>query len=612
MKNRLAWLAAVALLMSACVAHEKVGDQAAAVGDWKSALASYGTALSNEPDSPVLKDKYLRAKQEAVADAFRRARSCAATGDFSCAVGEADYALQVEPGNMEIASFRVEAARSLALSQVSRAREEAAQGRFRASIDLLERARSLSSDAAVTQAGTQARTELASLAGAEAERLRQQRAFPEALEALSIAAAIEPARRGRLEAMRQEYEQFLDAEAERLALDGDAAMAHGDWAVAAASYENSLKIRPGGRAGPLARYTGGMALGEAALSRRDFATAANGYRQALDSGMDPGGRAAERLAMVEVRPYSVRIRSVLARPMRPDGRPWVGSYHPLLGQLTSLFAGDLLGPHASRSARRAIEMAMMLPPENRPALSVQVALPDGTRLATQPVSGLYATFDAEFIVATNTLDERPLSVRVVHGVGPVYEEVGVVTFPMGELARRREAYLADRSVAQMLLTFEPALQRVDGMFAGMYPLSEGSNYAQDYSQPSPSSAGFRLRSVRVAVPPHALMAEPDEGAAELLVEIVQRGRVVFRSSQVDNRNDAQWTVNNVNLYLETNDPLSVRVWDMDADGQHDLLVDAPFFPNQVAQGTVHATAPNGSSAILQFEARPRWAGDATP
>ena len=38
MMKRWAWASLMTLVLAACVAHEKVGDKAAAVGDWETAL----------------------------------------------------------------------------------------------------------------------------------------------------------------------------------------------------------------------------------------------------------------------------------------------------------------------------------------------------------------------------------------------------------------------------------------------------------------------------------------------------------------------------------------------------------------------------------------------
>ncbi len=605
MTKRWAWALLMALVLAACVAHEKVGDKAAAVGDWETALNAYGQALADDPSKPELKEKYEHAKREAIADAYKKAQACAAAGDWKCAVGESDFALKVDPTNSEIAAFRANAARSLALQQIAESHQVATQGKFRVALDMIDKAKVLSSDPAVVQEAAKARAGLAAMADAEAERLRQTRAFPEAVEALSVAVSIDGSKRGKLDALQAEYEAFRAAEYERLAREGDMALARRDWAAAENSYVAALKMKPGGRAEPLARYASGVGAADAALARRDYYNAANAYRQAVESGQDTTGYAASQLELVEVRPYSVRIRSVMARPLRPDGHPWAGNMNPYLSRLIASLTTEFAG---GRSARRLIELAKNFPPENRPNLSVQIALPDGTLLSTPATFGLYVAYDSEFVVATNALDERRLSLRVVHGNAQFLEEVGVVEFPLGEVVRRREARLNGGSVSAMELTIEPAAGRYDGMFANMFPVYDGSNLAPDYSVPTVRSTGYRLRGVRAVVQPLDLTAaEPDEGAGELVVEIVQGGRVVYRSPQLDNLYEAQWPVSNVNLYVQPGEQLRIMVWDMDGP-ERDIVVDAMVAAEQLANGQVVVSTPNGSNAILQFEGRQIWTG----
>jgi tetratricopeptide (TPR) repeat protein len=611
MKKRLAWGWLMALVLAACVAHEKAGDQAAALGDWKTAYQAYSAALAKDPESAPLKEKYNNAKREAIADAYKKAQACAAGGDWGCALGEAEYALELDGSNPEIAAFRADAAKNLALARLSQARQEAEQGKFRFSLELIEKARALSNDPAVLQSIDQARPGLASMADAAAERLRQRKAYPEAVDALSVAATLDPSKRGKLDALQREYDAWRAAEYERLAKEGDQALARRDWAGAEQRYAAALQMRQGGRAEPLARYANGMNLGENALARRDYAAATAGYRQAVASGQDQSGYAAQQLDRVEIRPYSVRIRSVLARPVRPDGRPWVGRMSPFLSRLIAMFSSDFMDS-GGRASRRIIDAALSIPPENRTTLAVHVTLPDGTRLSTPAQNGLYVGYDSEFVVATNSFDERRLTMHVVHWNGQGFEDVGAVEFPLGEVVRRREASLSGQSVADLRLEIDAAQGgRGDGMFANMYPLNDGTNMAQDYSMPTPNSAGYRLRTVRASVPAQALALEPEEGPAELVVEIVQGGRVVYRSTQLDNLYEGQWTTSNTHLFVQQGEQLRIRVWDMDPT-EPDLLVDMPVAAEALAQGAVQVSAPNGSSALLQFEPRQVWAGGITP
>jgi hypothetical protein len=464
----------------------------------------------------------------------------------------------------------------------------------------------------VAQEATTARTGLAAMADTEAERLRQAKAYPEAVEALSVAASIDASKRGKLEAVQREYDSFRAAEYERLAQEGDQALAQRVWSAAEARYVAALKMQPGGRAEPLARYAGGVGAAEAALARRDFFTAAGAYRQAVESGQDATGYATAQLELVEVRPYTVRIRSVLARPMRPDGRPWVGHMNPYLSRLLAMFTNEFANSRGRGADRRLVEAAMSLPPENRPNLSVQVTLPDGMLLTTPAVNGLYVGYDSEFVVATNSFDERRLSLRVVQGDGSSFQDVGIVEFPLGEIVRRREAHLSGQSVAALDLDIQPAQGRYDGMFTNMFPLNDNTNYAQDYSLPTARAVGYRLRGIHAVIPPQALLAtEPDEGAGELVVEILQGQRVIYRSPELDNLYEAQWAISNVTLYVQPGEQLRLLVWDVDANDR-DVVLDAIVSGDQLAQGFVSVSSANGSTASLQVEPRQVWAGGVSP
>src|SRR5689334_10853752 len=115
------------MLLGACTAHEKSGDRAAAVGDWKSAYMSYRAALGDEP-TPELQKKFAEARDHAMADTQKRAQACAQVNDWNCALQEADFALQIDGGNAELASFRANAANQVALSHLEAADSASARG----------------------------------------------------------------------------------------------------------------------------------------------------------------------------------------------------------------------------------------------------------------------------------------------------------------------------------------------------------------------------------------------------------------------------------------------------------------------------------------------------
>jgi tetratricopeptide (TPR) repeat protein len=607
------------LCLSACVAHEKNGDRAAAVGDWKTALAAYREALMNEPESPALKEKYERARREAVVAASQRARTCASASEWQCALEEADFALSIDGSDSELGALRADVARSLAREQLQRARSAAGTLQFPEALGFLKRATTVSNDPGVHQEAAQVKAEVLGLADTEAERLRQLEEYPRSLALLRLVVAQDPARQQKLQAVEAEYEQHLVAEYERLAREGDAALAQRRWAEAQEKYEEALRMKSGGRAEPLARYAEGMAQGDSALAKRDFVTSAQGYRQAVASGMDRDGAAAERLARVESRPYALRLHSVLVMPTRLDGRPWVGPAAPFLNRLLERSVKAVAGSDNPAAWRQLIRAAERVPVQNRPTLSVIVTRPDGERLTTPGRQSLYAVYDdPELVIATNHYDERNLTFQVVQGEGASMEEVGVVSVALGELVQRGESELSKQSIVALEVTTEPAEGRVDGMFTGLRPVGDGSNLAQDFSVPTVRSRSFRLVDVRALVRPGDYQDEQAaDGAPDLYVELEQAGRVIYRGPVVANGFEASWSPAAVNLHVEEAEALVVRVWDADEGGDAPDAVLSTYIPaRDLATGSFEVRTQAGSSLQLRFEPRqtqaPRMAGDTTP
>jgi tetratricopeptide (TPR) repeat protein len=602
--------AAVVLLLclTACVAHEKNGDRAAAVGDWKTALAAYREALLREPESPALKEKFEQARKEALVAASQRAHTCASAQEWQCAVEEADFALSLDGSNTELAAFRANAARSLALDVVRRARAAAGTQQFPEAFGLLQRATRVSNDPRVLEESGRAKAEVMRLADVEAERLRQLKAYARSLTLLRLLVSVDASLQPKLQAVEAEYEQFRSAEYERLTAEGDAALAQRRWAAAQEKYEEALRMKSGGRAEPLARYAEGMARGESALAKRDFEGATEGYRLAVDSGMDWDGSAAARLTAVEIRPYTIRLRSVLVMPTRLDGHPWVGPANPLLVRLMD----------RGTAWRVLIRAAERVPMQNRPTLSVIVTRPDGERLMTPARQSLYAVYeDPAFVITTNHFDERPLVFQVVQGEGTAQEEVGTVSVALGELVQRQEAELSKQSIAALELATGPGEGRVDGMFTGLRPVGDGTNLAQDFSVPTASTRSFRLKGVRAMAAPGDYQNESgQDGAPDLYVELEQGGRVIYRSPVVANGPEATWAPTGMNVHVEQTEQLVVRVWDADDGDAADPVLSTSIPAQTVASGLFQGFTPGGSSVELRFESRrfegPRMAGASDP
>ena len=406
-------------LLAACASHQKAGDRAGAVGDWKTAEREYAQALRDDPGSAELRAKHQSAREQALALAVGRARACAGAEDWECAFAEADYAAGVDSTSSELALFRRDAARSLGLQRVRRAADASQRREYAAGLSLLAQARAVTDDARVTS---------------EAQRLQT---------ALVRGAA----------AVRAEYGRRLDAEYERHAASGDALLAEGRYADAEAAYAAALAARPGGRAAPLARYSADMRAGQAAAQSRQWDRAAQAYQSAVKTGVADGGQAAQELERVRVRPYAIHLRSVLVRPSRPDGRPWVGERSRVFDAV--MIAGRSIsaariGSGEGAALKVALDVANAVPAENRPTLVAAVDAPGLPRLTTPPRQALHAVLDANVAVLANHYDERPLSIRIVHeGAGGTRHDVGLVSVPLGALVTRRSVVLADQSVLRL-------------------------------------------------------------------------------------------------------------------------------------------------------------------
>jgi tetratricopeptide (TPR) repeat protein len=446
-------------LLAACASHQKAGDRAGAVGDWRTAEREYAQALRDDPGSAEIRAKYASAREQALTVAVGRARACAGAEDWECAFAEADYAATLDSTSAELALFRRDAARSLGLLRVRKAEDASRRREHGEGLALLAQARGVTDDATVAAQAQRLQPALVRGAVETAEKLRAAGEFPQAIELLALAAEADGGVRPRLEALRAEHGRRLDAEYDRRTAEGDALLAQGRYGDAQAAFEAALQARPGGRAAPLARYAAQMRAGQAAAQSRQWDRAAKAYDAAVRTGVADGGQASQELDRVQVRPYAIQLRSVLIRPARPDGRPWVGERSRVFDAV--MIAGHSIsaariGSGDGTALRVALDVANAVPSENRPALVARVDAPGVAGLATPPRRGLHAPLDATVIVAANHYDERALSVRIAHEAGGALHDVGLVSVPLGELVARRGAVLADRSILRLELEVAPS------------------------------------------------------------------------------------------------------------------------------------------------------------
>jgi tetratricopeptide (TPR) repeat protein len=596
-------LAAVLLLaVASCAAHEKAGDRAAAVGDWKTAEREYGAAARKDPSKRELQEKYAQARAGAIEGSSRAATACYAARDFECAFAEASYALSLDPGRVDLATLRRDAGREAAFLRVSRAREASGRGDHRGALGLLLSAREASDDPAVTAEIRRAAPGVVDGAIFDAEALRAKEQYPQALELYTAAAQLDPAVQPRLAAVQAEYERWKDSEAERLAQQGDGLLAERRYAEAKAAYDAAVQLRPRGRAEPLARYAGLLTQGEAAIGARDFVTAERAFAEA---SRYPGDRvAAEELDRVKVRPWAIRLDSVLVTPTRPDGWPWSGSRSFLLDRILA----QLQRAASSASASVALDLARRVPRDNQPNLVVTVGLPDGRGLQTAPRRGVHLALDGSFVVASNAYDDRQLSLRVVHedARGGQAVDVGVVTFRLGDLVAQRELAVSGGSVTELRLA-ATASSLPDGAFAGLQPIPDGTNHAPAWSVPAAGAVALRLVNVEgiLSAADRAARA-PGTAAPSLTIELEQRGRVVYRSPPMPGRTTVGFTPVATYLFVAPRESIVVRL----LDGHPGAVVSGTLRGDELQRLGAGVSTPGGSTVRLRLE--PRRAGPDAP
>jgi len=587
--------AALLLALASCAAHEKAGDRAAAVGDWKTAEREYGVAARKDPSKKEVQEKYQQARRAAIDGSSRAATACFAAGDFECALAESSYALGLDPGQVNMATLRRDAGREAGIQRVARAREASGRGDHRGALALLVSAREASDDPRVTAAVRGASPGVVDGALFEAEALRAKAQYPQALELYTAAAQIDPAVQPRLAAVSAEYERWKDAEAEKLAAQGDGLLAARRYAEAKAAYDAAVQYRPGGRAAPLARYSGLLAQGDAAIGARNFAAAERAFAEA--SRFPGDSIAAQELDRVKVRPWAIRLRSLRVSPTRPDGWPWSGTrsilLDHLLGRLERASGGSV-------PAAVALDLARRMPRENQPTLVVTVGLPDGRGLQSAPRRGVHVALDGSFVISSNAYDDRQVSLRVVHDEGRGRAvDAGVVAFRLGDLVAQGELAASGQAVDELRLQADVS-ELPDGAFAGLQPIPDETNLADSWSLPTPGSVALRLVSVDASVSLADRTARaPGQQLPSLSVEIEQRGRIVYRSPPLPGRTSVAFSPAATYVFVHPQEPVFVRL----LDGRPGFVAGRPVRGDELMRLGAEVTTPAGSGVRLRLEPR---------
>lgn len=458
----------VLVLLAACASAEKLGDRAAAVGDWKAAERQYADALQKDPANPEKKAKYEQARQNALQGAIAAARACRVSKDWECVYGESDYAVRLDAGNAELAAMRADAARNVGLLRLRGAQDASARGDHKAAFALWDRARAVTNDPGVQAEAGRVSGGLVRGAVDEAQRRRAAHQYAEAVELLALAANVDARVRPALDQARAEYDRWLDQQYEREAQAGDGLLRERRFAEAQARYEAAQTYKKGGRAEPLGRYARALVQGGQAVQQRDWPRATAAYEEAVRTGMDRGQVAAAELERVRIRPWAIRVRTVLVKPFRPDGSPWAGGRSREFERLVGMLAVAALDDGRGRRAA-AIDVYDALPHENKPDLYASLVLPDGREFVTSPQKALRARLESVVVVNTNSYDDRPVALRLLHADRAAPLEIGAVQFRLMD-ALGGELRLSDRSVLEVRVAAEPSPMR-DGQAQGFAPVA---------------------------------------------------------------------------------------------------------------------------------------------
>ncbi|HEX9242611.1 MAG TPA: hypothetical protein VF875_09250 [Anaeromyxobacter sp.] len=473
-------------VLAACANAQKTADQAAATGDWKTAEANYAAVLRDEPNNAEKRARWQNARTNALKGAIDKSRACQVSQDWECAFGEADYLVRMEPGSADYAKLRADVGRQAAYARLRRASEASAARNHRAAFDLLAQARAASNDPALQAEAHRLQPGIVGAAVRDAQQYRAQQQFGPAIDLLTLAASLDGAVRPQLSQVQAEYDAYLNAQYEAAAQQGDAFLREHRFAEAAAKYDEALRIKKGGRAEPLARYARALQAGDAAAQRKDWVTASRAYEDAVRSGMDgTNGYGAQQLERVQPRPYAIRVRSVLVRPIRPDGMPWTGGTSPGFQRVMGMLANAAMDGRGNQLVA-GMDVYDALPHENRPNLTAILTLPDGRQFSTAPQRALRARFESFVVFAANGLDDRPVSIRVVHSDEQGMVEIGTVTVKMADLVNGGEIRIGDRSVIELKLGAERTGQ-ADGSVQGFakYPPPPPVQPAATTTRPPP-------------------------------------------------------------------------------------------------------------------------------
>lgn len=594
----------------------RYGDAAAARGDWKAAERSYRAAIGNDPANADLSRKYQEAKTKAIEVALGTVNACRAQNDAACVEAELAYVLELEPTNVAAATERQVARETLAKTDSARAGELVAAGRPIDALQVIDAARARGGIEAV--AAELSEHERTAAQGALLEASKQLEAAragqfgPGTLVQLDQAAALAAAAAkrgvdatalaGEIELRRRELVAAVTREA---VAAGDAAMAKRDFAAAARSYDQAATASRDAGLQRRAEYARQLGETEAAVRRRDFASATLALRAAIATGEDREGLASKGLELIEPRTYRIRLDGLMLTPTRPGtDKPWVGN--SWLREVALEGGGAALGwivagPAGGTVGREFGKAAANVPPANQPSLRVWFELPDGRRYATRTIKGILVSPAAEFVVRSNALDQRSIVMRV-QKVDGSDEDVAQVRVSLGELVSRNvrpELGTLAPALAGVQFWSEPVDDALFGAVANLEPQDGSENLSTTRSVPKPGRFRYRITRIETRLT-SADIGDDFAGPPDPFIRMVQDGTKVFESKTSSDTRTATWSLATTELFVAPNEVVEVRVIDADP-AESDTAFTANMSGAMLEGGRVTLSGRGGSTLVIDAE-----------
>lgn len=615
-------LAAIAVAcLASCIPNRMVkrGDAAAARGEWREAEAAYRQAVDRDPNNVELAKKYGEAKTNAVAFSLRTADACRASNDAACIDRELAYVLRLDPSNVQAASLRTQAREQLATKALEEARLSLESGNPAGAWRQLEVVRSYGvpqgKEEEVTRLDQDSATKADDLARTLLERAKAQ-GSGDAVSTLAQAhelAAAAAARNTRFGATLAEIDEArrraIAAEVAAQVKFGDDALARQDYDGAARAYATAYRASGDARFQNRSTYAGSMSAARTAVAQRAFDSAATSLRTAIGTQEDRGAARA-MLDAVEPRVYRIRLESLAITATKPGtnspwvGKPWWKEAAPAVAAAVASWSAGPAGAAAGKAAYDVTNALTSIPPENRPGLVTFIDLPDGRRVKTQTVKGIYVIYGAEFYVYANKLDTRTVRLAVFHDRSGGNESVAVANVPLGQIVSGTIDATAIQGEAQALqqvvFAVDPAEPWQDGGLTSLEVQDQKENRASARSTPTRAASRVQLLSASLVMPTEG--GDGDGSNPDPYFEIFQGAKQIVKSTTAQDTRSADWSYAMTDLFLDQNDELTVKLTDADF-ASDDQIATWTVAPREFLNGQVQLTTAHGTSFALRTAVR---------